>query len=81
MADAGFPDAAQQETALFSLIARGDWHAARSGFNATLDSATITYANINAPIIMIAEKAADFIRGEPPLEPARIAAASEATRN
>ena len=38
-------------------------------------------ANINAPIIMIAEKAADFIRGEPPLEPARIVAASEATRN
>jgi 4-pyridoxate dehydrogenase len=38
-------------------------------------------ADINAPIIMIAEKAADFIRGEPPLEPARIAAASEATRN
>jgi 4-pyridoxate dehydrogenase len=37
--------------------------------------------NINAPIIMIAEKAADFIRGEPPLEPARVAAASEATRN
>jgi hypothetical protein len=30
---------------------------------------------------MIAEKAADFIRGEPPLEPARVAAASEATRN
>jgi choline dehydrogenase-like flavoprotein len=38
-------------------------------------------ANINAPIIMIAEKAADFIRGETPLEPARIVAASEATRN
>jgi choline dehydrogenase/4-pyridoxate dehydrogenase len=39
-------------------------------------------ANINAPIIMIAEKAADFIRGEVPLEPARVAAASsEATRN
>jgi 4-pyridoxate dehydrogenase len=38
-------------------------------------------ANINAPIIMIAEKAVDFIRGEPPLEPARVAAASEATRN
>ena len=37
--------------------------------------------NINAPVIMIAEKAADLIRGEPPLEPARIAAASEATRN
>jgi 4-pyridoxate dehydrogenase len=38
-------------------------------------------ANINAPIIMIAEKAADLIRGEPPLEPARVATASEATRN
>jgi len=38
-------------------------------------------ANINAPVIMMAEKAADFIRGEPPLEPARIVAASEATRN
>ena len=38
-------------------------------------------ANINAPIIMIAEKAADFIRGALPLEPARVAAASEATRN
>jgi 4-pyridoxate dehydrogenase len=38
-------------------------------------------ANINAPIIMIAEKAADFIRGELPLEPARIVATSEATRN
>ncbi len=38
-------------------------------------------ANINAPIIMIAEKAADLIRGEPPLEPARVAATSEATRN
>jgi 4-pyridoxate dehydrogenase len=34
--------------------------------------------NINAPIIMIAEKAADLIRGEPPLEPARVAATSEA---
>ena len=37
--------------------------------------------NINAPIIMIAEKAADLIRGEPPLEAARVAATSEATRN
>jgi 4-pyridoxate dehydrogenase len=34
--------------------------------------------NINAPIIMIAEKAADLIRGEQPLEPARVAATSEA---
>jgi 4-pyridoxate dehydrogenase len=31
-------------------------------------------AHINAPIIMIAEKAADLIRGREPLEPARIAA-------
>jgi len=38
-------------------------------------------ANINAPIIMIAEKAADYIRGRPPLEPARLAASSEMTRN
>jgi 4-pyridoxate dehydrogenase len=37
--------------------------------------------NINAPIIMIAEKAADLIRGRPPLEPARVAALSEMTRN
>ena len=37
--------------------------------------------NINAPIIMIAEKAADLIRGRPPLEPARVAAPSEMTRN
>ncbi|MBV9970538.1 MAG: choline dehydrogenase [Xanthobacteraceae bacterium] len=35
-------------------------------------------ANINAPIIMMAEKAADLIRGKPPLEPARVAATSEA---
>src|SRR5208282_433513 len=34
-------------------------------------------ANINAPIIMIAEKAADFIRGRQPLEAARLAGASE----
>jgi choline dehydrogenase/4-pyridoxate dehydrogenase len=37
-------------------------------------------AHINAPIIMIAEKAADLIRGREPLEPARIAAAAELTR-
>ncbi len=37
--------------------------------------------NINAPIIMIAEKAADHIRGRPALEPARMAASSEMTRN
>jgi choline dehydrogenase/4-pyridoxate dehydrogenase len=34
-------------------------------------------ANINAPIIMIAEKAADLIRGRQPLEAARLAGASE----
>jgi len=33
-------------------------------------------ANINAPIIMIAEKAADLIRGREPLEAARLAGAS-----
>jgi len=38
-------------------------------------------ANINAPIIMIAEKAADYISGRAPLEPARMAAFSEMTRN
>jgi len=38
-------------------------------------------ANINAPIIMIAEKAADYIRGRPPLDPARVAVSSEMTRN
>ena len=37
-------------------------------------------ANINAPIIMIAEKAADLIRGREPLEAARIAGASEYSR-
>ena len=37
-------------------------------------------ANINAPIIMIAEKAADLIRGRPPLEPARLAGATEMSR-
>jgi 4-pyridoxate dehydrogenase len=37
--------------------------------------------NINAPIIMIAERAADYIRGRPPLEPARIATSSEMTRH
>jgi choline dehydrogenase/4-pyridoxate dehydrogenase len=38
-------------------------------------------ANINAPIIMIAEKAADYIRGRPPLDPARMTSSSEMTRN
>jgi len=28
--------------------------------------------NINAPVIMIAEKAADLIRGRPPLAPAAV---------
>src|SRR5271170_4749199 len=37
-------------------------------------------AHINAPIIMIAEKAADLIRGRQPLEPARIAAVAEYSR-
>ena len=37
-------------------------------------------ANINAPIIMIAEKAADYIRGRPPLDPARMALSSVMTR-
>ena len=37
-------------------------------------------ANINAPIIMIAEKAADLIRGRPPLEAVRIAGATELSR-
>ncbi len=37
-------------------------------------------ANINAPIIMIAEKAADLIRGRQPLEAARIAGAAEYSR-
>jgi 4-pyridoxate dehydrogenase len=37
-------------------------------------------ANINAPIIMIAEKAADLIRGQQPLEAARIAGATELSR-
>jgi 4-pyridoxate dehydrogenase len=37
-------------------------------------------ANINAPIIMIAEKAADLIRGRPPLEAARITGATELSR-
>jgi 4-pyridoxate dehydrogenase len=36
-------------------------------------------ANINACIIMIAEKAADYIRGRPPLEAVRMAASSEMT--
>jgi 4-pyridoxate dehydrogenase len=37
-------------------------------------------ANINAPIIMIAEKAADLIRGREPLEAARLAGAAEFSR-
>ena len=37
-------------------------------------------ANINAPIIMIAEKAADLIRGREPLEAVRIAGATEYSR-
>jgi 4-pyridoxate dehydrogenase len=37
-------------------------------------------AHINAPIIMIAEKAADLIRGREPLEPTRIAASAEYSR-
>jgi 4-pyridoxate dehydrogenase len=37
--------------------------------------------NINAPIIMIAEKAADLIRGRRPLEAARLAGASELSRH
>ena len=37
-------------------------------------------AHINAPIIMIAEKAADLIRGRTPLEPARLAGATEMSR-
>jgi 4-pyridoxate dehydrogenase len=37
-------------------------------------------ANINAPIIMIAEKAADLIRGRPPLEAVRISGAAELSR-
>ncbi len=37
-------------------------------------------ANINAPIIMIAEKAADLIRGRQPLEAVRIAGATELSR-
>jgi len=36
--------------------------------------------HINAPIIMIAEKAADLIRGRQPLEPVRFAGASELSR-
>jgi len=37
-------------------------------------------AHINAPIIMIAEKAADLIRGRAPLEAARLAGATELSR-
>ena len=36
--------------------------------------------HINAPIIMIAEKAADLIRGRQPLEAVRFAGASELSR-
>ena len=36
--------------------------------------------NINAPIIMIAEKAADLVRGRPPLEAVRLAGAAEYSR-
>ena len=36
--------------------------------------------NINAPIIMIAEKAADLVRGRPPLEAVRLAGAAEFSR-
>jgi choline dehydrogenase/4-pyridoxate dehydrogenase len=36
--------------------------------------------NINAPIIMIAEKAADLIGGRPPLDAVRLAGASEYSR-
>ena len=36
--------------------------------------------NINAPIIMIAEKAADLVRGRQPLEAVRLAGASEYSR-
>jgi 4-pyridoxate dehydrogenase len=38
-------------------------------------------AHINAPIIMIAEKAADLIRGRSLLEPARLAGATELSRS
>jgi 4-pyridoxate dehydrogenase len=38
-------------------------------------------AHINAPIIMIAEKAADLIRGRQPLEAVRFAGAAELTRH
>jgi 4-pyridoxate dehydrogenase len=38
-------------------------------------------ANINAPIIMIAEKAADLIRGRSPLEAARLTGAPELSRH
>jgi choline dehydrogenase/4-pyridoxate dehydrogenase len=38
-------------------------------------------AHINAPIIMIAEKAADLIRGREPLEAARLAGATELSRS
>jgi hypothetical protein len=37
-------------------------------------------AHINAPIIMIAEKAADLVRGRQPPEAVRIAGAAEYSR-
>ena len=37
-------------------------------------------ANINAPIIMIAEKAADLVRGRAAARPVRLAGASEFSR-